>query len=136
MEPKPNASTPPPSPPVGWALTQDLPPGYTKDKPRPGQSLWIVFLILAVIGSSLSMVGLWVRSQSDSWTTAAPNPVAQFHSAEVISAIGSIFFVAAFVVAVVSIASGFPWKRETSATAAPSSQSDEVDCRVTQHQRS
>jgi formate hydrogenlyase subunit 3/multisubunit Na+/H+ antiporter MnhD subunit len=125
MEPKPNAS-PPPSPPVGWALTHDLPPGYTKKKPRPGGSLWIVFLILTVIGSSLSIVGLWVRSQADSWTAAAPNPVAQFHSGEVISAIGSVFFVAAFVVAVVSIASGFPWKRETSATAAPASQSNEV----------
>jgi hypothetical protein len=98
---EPTAS--PPSPPAGWALTQDLPPGYVKEKARPGTRLWIAYLILFAIGSILNIFGYWVRYQSTS-TTAANNPAAQFHSGQVMSAIGFLFIVAGLVVAIVAIA--------------------------------
>lgn len=93
----------PPSPPPGWALTQDFPPGYVEETLRPGMRLWIAFHALFVIGCILNIFGYWVRFQSTSPTTMATDPAAQFHSGQVISAIGFVFIIAALVVAVVSI---------------------------------
>ena len=112
------ASTP--SPPAGWALNQDVPPGYSKVEVRPWKNLWIVNLVLIAIGAVLNIFGYWVRFQSISSTTAASDPAAQFHSGQVFSAIGLVFIVAGLVFAVVSLVVRFRSSPITTGGSAPS----------------
>lgn len=103
----------PHSPPAGWALNHDVPPGYEKKKPRPGTALWIVYLVLFAVGVILNLFGQWVSSQSTSWTTAALNPVAQFHSGQVISAVGGIVMWVSLGFAIAALAMGFGRRHST-----------------------
>ena len=96
-----DASTP--SPPAGWALSQDVPPGYEMKVVRGRTKLWIAYLVLFAIGAVLNIFGYWVRFQSTSSTTAASNPAEQFHSGQILSGIGFVLIVAGLVVAVVSM---------------------------------
>jgi hypothetical protein len=98
MEP----DAPPSSPPAGWALTRELPPGYVEEKSRPGKKLGIAFLVLMAIGFILNIFGYWVRFQSTS-TPVASNPASQFHAGQVFSAIGFAFIMAGIGFGVVSI---------------------------------
>jgi hypothetical protein len=113
-----NASTP--SPPAGWALTQDVPAGYEKREVRPWAKLWVVYLVLFAIGTVLNLFGYWERRQSTTSTTAASNPAEQFHSGQVFSGIGLLFIVAGFVVAVASMVVRIRSLRGTTDGPAPS----------------
>jgi len=92
----------PPSPPVGWAQSHDVPPGHVTEKPRPGMQLLIAYLILFAIGSVLSIFGHSMTYQAGT-ATAGLTPAAASHSGQVISGIGFLFIVAGLVVAVLAV---------------------------------
>jgi hypothetical protein len=91
---------PPDSPPAGWALTHDLPPGYRVEAPRPGQRL--VYLLLFAVGSLLSLFGGWVSFQAHS-PIGAVGQSGQIQAGQAISGTGFLLVVIGLVVACVSI---------------------------------